>query len=113
VVATAIYFVLDAALVLDGVFNVLGYAVFLAVGALTALAVAAIARRWDWYLPIALGAILLPLALRLIDDATGLAISGALGSLIWSIVYGLLAAVGALLGLMLMANRRTARRTRL
>ncbi len=42
VVASVIYFVLDAALVLEGMFNVLGYAAFLAVGVLTALAVTAI-----------------------------------------------------------------------
>ena len=115
-VGTAVYFVFDALLELGGTGNVLAYGVLLAVGVLAALAVTAVARRWDWFLPIALVAILVPAVFKLLDDLTGLAISGALGgagSILVSLVYGLLAAAGAVGGLILMANRRTARRTRL
>jgi hypothetical protein len=116
VVGTAVYFVFDALLALEGAGNVLAYGTLLAVGVLAALAVTAIARRWDWFLPVALGAILAPAVLKVLDDLSGLAISAALGgagSILVSLLYGLLAAAGAVAGLVLMANRRTARRTRL
>ena len=116
VVGTATYFVFDALLALEGVGNVLAYGVLLAVGVLTALAVTAISRRWDWFLPTALAAILLPVVLKVLDDLAGLAIATALGgagSILVSLVYGLPAALGAVAGLIVMANRRTAHRTRL
>jgi hypothetical protein len=90
--------------------------VLLAEGVLAGLAVTAFARRWDWFLPTALIGVAVPAVLKLLDDLTGVALTGALGgegSILVSLFYGLLAAIGAVAGLIMMANRRTARRTRL
>jgi hypothetical protein len=97
----------------------LGYsALFVLLPLLGALAVTLIARRWDWFLAVAAGAVGVHLLLKIVDDLTGLAISQGLvpSPLYWvlpTILYGLAAALGAIAGLMFMAGRRTARRTRL
>jgi hypothetical protein len=96
-----------------------GYsALFVLLPLLAALAVTLITRRWDWFLAVAAGAIVVHLLFKIVDDLTGLAISQGLvpSPFYWvlpTIVYGLAAALGAILGFMVMAGRRTARRTRL
>jgi hypothetical protein len=117
-VASVTYGVISSLLTWETEGNVLAYGFFLLTAALAALTVGAISRRWDWFLPVMIGGLLLPLVLKLVDDLTGRAISTALvgtglAFLLRSLLYGLLAALGAILGLMFMAGRRTARRTRL
>jgi hypothetical protein len=117
-VASVTYGVISSILTWETEGNVLAYGFFLLTAALAALTVGAISRRWDWFLPVMIGGLLLPLVLKLGDDLTGRAISAALTStglalVLRSLLYGLLTALGALLGFMLMAGRRTARRTRL
>src|SRR5690348_16199580 len=40
-----------------------------------AAAATAVTRRWDWFPAVALGAVLLPLIIKLLDDASGGALS--------------------------------------
>lgn len=117
-VATVTYGVIGSALPWENDGNVLAYGFFLVTAAFAALTVGAISRRWDWFLPVMVGGLILPVVLKLVDDLTGRAISAALNGtglalLLHSLLYGLLTALGAILALMLMAGRRTARRTRL
>jgi hypothetical protein len=65
--------------------DVLGAGDFLATGtglritaAFAGLTVGAISRRWDWFLPVMVGGLILPVVLKLVDDLTGRAISVAL-----------------------------------
>jgi hypothetical protein len=117
-VATVGYAVISSLLTWESDGNVLAYGFFLLTAALAALTVGAISRRWDWFLPVMLGGLLVPVVLKILDDLTGRAITAALTGtglvfVIRSVLYGLLAALGAVLGFMVMAGRRTARRTRL
>ena len=117
-VASVTYGVISSLLPWESDGNVLAYGFFLLTAALAALTVAGIARRWDWFLPIILGGLLIPVVIKLLDDLTGRAITAALTGtgfawILRSLLYGLAAALGAILGLMVMAGRRTARRTRL
>jgi hypothetical protein len=117
-VAGLTYGVISSLLPWENEGNVLAYGFFLLTAALAALTVAGIARRWDWFLPVMIGGLIVPVVIKLLDDLTGRAISAALTGtgLAWilrSILYGLATAGGAVAGLMFMAGRRTARRTRL
>jgi hypothetical protein len=117
-VAGLTYGVISSLLPWENEGNVLAYGFFLLTAALAALTVAGIARRWDWFLPVMIGGLIVPVVIKLLDDLTGRAISAALTGtgLAWilrRIFYGLATAGGAVAGLMFMAGRRTARRTRL
>jgi hypothetical protein len=117
-VAGLTYGVISSLLPWENEGNVLAYGFFLLTAALAALTVAGIARRWDWFLPVMIGGLIVPVVIKLLDDLTGRAISAALTGtgLAWilrSILYGLATAGGAVAGRMFMAGRRTARRTRL
>jgi hypothetical protein len=117
-VASITYGVISSLLPWENEGNGLAYGFFLLTAALAALTVAGIARRWDWFLPVMIGGLIVPVVIKLLDDLTGRAISAALTGtgLAWilrSILYGLATAAGAVAGLVFMAGRRTARRTRL
>src|SRR6476661_1861544 len=77
-VAAVTYGVISSLLPWETEGNVLAYGFFLLTAALAALTVGAISRRWDWFLPVMIGGLLLPVVLKGIDDLTGRAISAAL-----------------------------------
>jgi hypothetical protein len=117
-VAGLTYGVISSLLPWENEGNVLAYGFFLLTAALAALTVAGIARRGAWFLPVMIGGQIVPVVIKLLEDLSGRAISAALTGtgLAWilrSILYGLATAGGAVAGLMYMAGRRTARRTRL
>ena len=77
-VATVTYGVISSALPWENDGNVLAYGFFLVTAAFAALTVGAISRRWDWFLPVMIGGLVLPVVFKLVDDLTGRAISVAL-----------------------------------
>jgi hypothetical protein len=117
-VAAVGYGVIGSLLPWETEHNELAYGFFFLTAALAALAVGAISRRWDWFLVVMIGGLLLPAVIKALDDLTGRAITTALAGtgltlVLKSLLYGLLTALGAILGFRFMAGRRTARRTRL
>jgi hypothetical protein len=117
-VAAVTYGVISSVLTWETEGNVLAYGFFFLTAALATLTVGAISRRWDWFLPVMVGGLILPIVIKALDDLTGRAITTALDGtgltlVLKSLLYGLLTSLGAILGFRLMAGRRTARRTRL